>query len=137
MKDRKLGVQDVTKKINSVDIIDLNGDGVSEYIIHGILCGSVNCQVWIYRKTKNGYSQIPFEESVTSLKTLKTKTKGYFDIQIEGHASAAESEIRIYKFNGSGYKISECFSKEYVVISRTGKVIKLKTPRVAKIKCGF
>lgn len=137
MKDRKLSIQNITKEINSVDMIDLNGDGISEYVIYGIICGNVNCSVWIYQKTKNGYRQVPFEESVISLKPLKTKTKGYFDIQIEGHSSAIESEMRIYKFDGSRYKISECFSKKYTIITNSGKVIELKTPKVSKIKCGF
>jgi len=137
VREKKMPAKDVADQMNDVRKVDLNGDGVPEYIFSGIVCGNANCQTWIYRQNGNKYVRIPFEAYAVGIEIGKTSTKGYLDIIVEGHSSAAETELHVYKFDGRGYDIKECFSKKFAKVnSKTGRVTKLKTPITTKIKCG-
>lgn len=137
MQERHWTIAQLAGQINDVKKVDLNGDGSPEFIFSGIVCGNANCSTWIYRKDGSRYVQIPFDASAVGIEISKTPTKGYLDIIVEGHSSAAETELHVYKFDGSKYEVKECFSKKFAVVNpRTGKATVLKTPKITKIKCG-
>src|SRR5215217_6918357 len=64
----------------SADAVDLNRDGVPEYEV-GIsgpcVCGMVNCSIYLYRQTADGYELILDGASGFGLNVLKTSTNGY------------------------------------------------------------
>ena len=137
MQEENWTIAQLAGQVNDVKKVDLNGDGSLELIFSGIICGNANCSTWIYRKNGNRYVQIPFDASAIGIEIRKTKTSGYFDISVEGRSSASETELHIYKFDGSKYEIKECFSKKFAVVnSKTGKATVLKTPKITKINCG-
>lgn len=136
MREQRWTIAQLAGQINEVKKVDLNGDGKPEFIFSGISCGNANCSTWIYRKNGNRYVQIPIEAYAIGIEIRKTKTNGYFDIAVEGHSSASETVLRIYKFDGSKYEDKECFSKQRSVYNpRTGETTELKTPKITKIKC--
>jgi len=138
MRDNRWTVSNVAKEVNYLKFVDLNADGVDELIFSGIVCGTANCQTWIYRKIGAKYEQIPFDASAVDLKVLASRSSGYSDISIEGRGSAVESEVHIHKFDGRKYDVKECFSKNWALFNtRTGKWTELKTPRVERLKCSF
>ena len=44
VREKKMPAKDVADQMNDIRKVDLNGDGVPEYILSGIVCGNANCQ---------------------------------------------------------------------------------------------
>jgi hypothetical protein len=91
----------------SVEEVDLNRDGVSEYDVElsgPCVCGMVNCTIYVYRQTPNGYEQILEDASGFGLQLLKTSTRGYTDLRVDARDSAAAEIQTIYKFDGNRYR---------------------------------
>jgi hypothetical protein len=96
---------------------DLNQDGQREFFLRGKnfnLCSPVgNCAFWIYEKKGRIYSKLldstDFGEITEMGKQLrKGKTRGYFDVMLKGHFTAADTTYEFYKFDGTKYKQSKC-----------------------------
>ncbi len=131
-----LSLSQVTKRLSSRKI-DLNGDGVVEYIVSGIGCGNANCPTWLYRKSGNKYIQIPVENelSATSVETRRTKTNGYLDLTAKTHGGGGEGTLLVHKFNGSKYVVKECFDIKSGYFDGSGNYREYKTPKVTKTRC--
>jgi hypothetical protein len=82
--------------------IDLNGDGVKDYLIQSApsLCGNSGCPYAIF----DGATQKELGEVFgTPLYVLATSSHGYPVIQTLGHVSAEEGTLTTYAFNGTIY----------------------------------
>src|SRR5215813_2389968 len=62
----------------SVEEVDLNRDGVTEYQVElsgPCVCGMVNCSIYVYRQTPAGYESILDDASGFGMQRLKTATR--------------------------------------------------------------
>ena len=95
------------EEITTVEEVDLNRDGVPEYEVGptgACACGMVNCSIYLYRKTGDGYDLILEDASGMGLELLKTYSNGFFDLRIESRNNAATYSVSIYKFDGKKYR---------------------------------
>jgi hypothetical protein len=100
-----------------IETVDLNSDGKREFLARGKdfpLCSPVgNCGFWIFEKKGSRFRKL-FSSSdyvdISALgeQVLRTRTKGYADLLLRGHFSAAETGYYTYKFNGRRYVESRC-----------------------------
>src|ERR1700752_2022513 len=91
----------------SVEEVDLNLDGVTEYQVElsgPCVCGMVNCSIYIYRQTPAGYESILDDAAGLGLQRLKTSTRGYADLRVDARDSAAAQSQTTYKFDGNRYR---------------------------------
>ena len=91
----------------SVEARDLNHDGVPEYELQmsgACACGMVNCSIYIYRKTAQGFEAILDDASGMGVEVLKTSSNGYSDLLVEARDTAATRDETIYKFDGKQYR---------------------------------
>jgi hypothetical protein len=94
------------------DLIDVNRDGQTEYIVWAPreLAGNRNAPTWLYRKTLNGYELLLLGSN--GFKQLTTLTNGYSDLESGGGSGASEHFVTVYKFDGTKYR--ECTVKHQV-----------------------
>lgn len=91
----------------SVEEVDLNRDGVSEYQVEltgPCVCGMVNCSIYLYRKSAAGYESILEDASGFGLEVLKTSSNGYADVRVAARDNAATQSQTVYKFDGKHYR---------------------------------
>jgi hypothetical protein len=91
----------------SVEEVDLNRDGVSEYEVElsgPCVCGMVNCSIYLYRQSPAGYEVILEDAAGLGLELLKTSSNGYADVRVDARESAASQSRTIYKFDGKRYR---------------------------------
>jgi hypothetical protein len=91
----------------SVETLDVNHDGVPEYEVQmsgTCACGMVNCSIYIYRKTAQGFESILGDASGMGVEVLKTSSNGYSDLLVEARDTAATRTETIYKFDGKQYR---------------------------------
>ncbi|HEY6660756.1 MAG TPA: hypothetical protein VI031_06430 [Pyrinomonadaceae bacterium] len=91
----------------SVEALDVNHDGVAEYEVQmsgGCACGMVNCSIYIYRKTAQGFESILDDASGLGVEVLKTSSNGYSDLLVEARDTAATRAETTYKFDGKQYR---------------------------------
>ena len=94
-------------KVVSIESIDLNRDGKSEFFVyglHGCACGGRRCFIWVYRKKANGYEMLLSAGTADEISRKKTLIKGYYDLKVIAPAAAGDMAIITYKFNGSRYQ---------------------------------
>jgi len=91
----------------NVEEHDLNRDGVNEYEVElsgPCTCGMVNCSIYIYRKTGQGFESILDDAAGFSVELLKTSTNGYRDLLVTARDTAATQGQMTYKFDGKQYR---------------------------------
>jgi len=91
----------------TVEEVDLNRDGVSEYEVElsgPCACGMVNCTIYLYRQTASGYELILEDAAGLGLELLRTSSNGYTDVRVDARDSAAAQSQTIYKFDGKRYR---------------------------------
>jgi hypothetical protein len=91
----------------SVEEVDLNRDGVSEYQVElsgPCVCGMVNCSIYLYRQSVAGYEVILEDAAGLGLELLRTSSNGYTDVRVDARDSAATQSQTIYKFDGKRYR---------------------------------
>lgn len=121
------GEKELAKSL-SVEKKDLNKDASPEYFAtldNGYLCGAhANCPRWVFRKAGGGYRLLltTAGQQLTAQKTLSNK---FFDLRSDGSDSAFETSYSIYKFNGSAYKATDCFT-----VNNEGK-----KPKTTRVQC--
>ena len=104
----------------SIETHDLNRDGVPEYEVQlsgTCACGMVNCSIYVYRKTAEGFEAILDEASGLGVEVLKTSSNGYSDLLVEARDTAATRAETTYKFNGKQYREA----KTMIVQVKTGE----------------
>ena len=100
------GLRKAQEEMN-VEEHDLNRDGVNEYEVEisgPCACGMVNCSIYIYRKTGQGFESILDDASGYGVELLKTSTNGYRDLLVTARDTAATQGQTTYKFDGRRYR---------------------------------
>jgi hypothetical protein len=91
----------------NIEEFDLNRDGVNEYEVElsgPCSCGMVNCSIYIYRKTGQGFESILDDAAGYGVEMLKTSTNGYRDLLVTARDTAATQSQMTYKFDGKHYR---------------------------------
>lgn len=91
----------------NVEEHDLNRDGVKEYEVEisgPCACGMVNCSIYMYRKTEQGFELILDDAAGYGVELLKTSTNGYRDLRVTARDTAATQGQTTYKFDGKRYR---------------------------------
>jgi hypothetical protein len=86
---------------------DLNRDGVNEYEVEmsgPCACGMVNCSIYIYRKTAQGFETILDDAAGLGVELLNTSSNGYRDLRVTARDTAATQAETVYKFDGKRYR---------------------------------
>ena len=86
---------------------DLNRDGVNEYQVEmsgPCACGMVNCSIYVYRKTPQGFEAILDDAAGFGIEQLKTFSNGYRDLMVTARDTAATQAETVYKFDGKRYR---------------------------------
>lgn len=99
-----------------VQTIPLAADGTSQILVKGsglCLCGAQNCLFWIYRKLGNRYELLLRGTGSTKIKAGQKSAHGYREVLIESHASANETILRTYRYDGSQYQPERCVNRAY------------------------
>ena len=109
----------------SVQTIQLAAGHSSQILVRGsglCLCGAQNCGFWIYRKTNNRYELLLTGTGSTKVRAGQNTTKGYRDVISESHASANETILRTYRYDGNQYQVQSCVNRAYY--DDNGKFVK-------------
>jgi hypothetical protein len=91
----------------TIEEVDLNRDGVNEYQVEmsgPCACGMVNCSIYVYRKTEQGFDAILDDAAGLGLEVLKTSSNGYRDLRVTARDTAATQAETVYKFDGKRYR---------------------------------
>ena len=64
----------------------------------------VNCSIYLYRKTAQGFESLLDDASGMGVEVLKTSSNGYSDLLVEARDTAATRAETIYKFDGKQYR---------------------------------
>lgn len=91
----------------NVEEHDLNRDGVNEYQVElsgPCSCGMVNCSIYVYRKTGEGFETILDDAAGYGFEVLKTSSNGYRDLLVTARDTAATQAETVYKFDGKRYR---------------------------------
>lgn len=127
LPDIEGGEKELAKSI-FVEKKDLNKDGQPEYFAtldNAFMCGAhANCPHWVFRKTSGGY-QLLLAAAGQQLTTQKTLSNKFFDLCSDGSDSAYETSYSIYKFDGSKYKATDCFTVNH----------EKKKPKTTRVQC--
>ncbi len=122
----------------SVELLDVNGDGKKELAMQSGCATVGNCAFWLFQRTADGYRQLLAADMVQRSHLRKTRTNKYFDLETSSHGSATSGGIAVYKYDGSEYKISECFGYEYELtgrLDRNGQAITRERPTMTSWNC--
>ncbi|HEV7644981.1 MAG TPA: hypothetical protein VGO50_13635 [Pyrinomonadaceae bacterium] len=107
---------------------DFNGDGQKELAIRTGCAAVGNCQFFVFRKTgKSSYKTILKADMVQQFRLLKSKVKGYYDLETRTHADALSGEIVIYRYGSGKYKSLNCARYDYPMHPENAKPV--ITPR--------
>ncbi len=118
------------RKSVSVQSMGLAADGTRQLLVRGsgsCLCGAQNCNFWIYRKKNRQYELLLKGDGSTRVRAAQSSLNGYRDIISESHASAMETIIRTYRYDGKEYRPARCVSRAYY--DDNGKTTKVPISR--------
>lgn len=99
-----------------VQPIQLAADHSRQILVRGsglCLCGAQNCLFWIYRKIGNHDELLLKGAGSTKVRAGQKSAKGYRDVISESHASAMETILRTYRYDGSQYQLERCVNRAY------------------------
>ena len=91
----------------TVEEVDLNRDGANEFQVEmsgPCACGMVNCSIYVYRKTAQGFESILDDAAGFGMEVLKTSSNGYRDLRVTARDTAATQGETVYKFDGKRYR---------------------------------
>jgi hypothetical protein len=117
--------------------VDLDRDGIPELVIRGQgrICGTSNCETWIYRRTSTGYERLWGDDIIQRIEPLATMSHGYRDLRSWKHGSAWDSDVIDYEFDGRQYRAMRCANYNYGFKGSDGEIHTLKRPRITPEPC--
>jgi peroxiredoxin len=77
------------------------------------LCGAQNCGFWIYQKTGRNFELLLKGTGSTKVRAGRASANGYREVVSESHASASETIVRTYRYDGSRYQLQTCVNRAY------------------------
>jgi hypothetical protein len=118
---------------------DLSATGKQEILAQAFgnfLCSPTgNCEAWIFRRDADGYSVILKRSAVQAFTIQPTVSHGFHDMVLGRHGSATEQGLRLFRFDGSAYRLAICYDANWSVLGEDGQVHDLKEPRITAIHC--
>jgi hypothetical protein len=132
------GWQDLRRRIAleaSIKKAALTGEGEEDVVVegHGVIYGGCsptgNCPFWILRSAADGFVVI-LHGTAQTFTVQPTRTNGRRDIVLGMHGSATLTELRLYKFNGSTYRVSACYDANWQYLGKDGEYHSLKEPNI-------
>jgi hypothetical protein len=142
MHDLKIDSEDqllnLAAKIQ-IHTTNLNGKGKQEILAQAFdnfLCSPTgNCEAWIFRRDADGYSVILKRGAVQAFTIQPTVSHGFHDIVLGQHGSATEQGLRLFRFDGSAYRLASCYDANWSVLGEDGQIHDLKEPRITAMHC--
>lgn len=117
-----------------IAFVDLAGRGRNEVIAQAgddTQCSPTgNCSLWVLRRERDGYHLILSAESEQTFTIQTTRTNEFHDLVLGMHGSAFESDLRLYKFDGSRYKQAACYEASWQIVDEHGNAHHLKEPQI-------
>jgi peroxiredoxin len=104
--DKSVAVTPIQLAVNRRRQILVRGSGLC-------LCGAQNCAFWIYQKTGQNYELLLKGTGSTKVEAVRASAKGYRNVVSESHASASETIVRTYRYDGSRYQLLTCVNRAY------------------------
>lgn len=95
------------REVVSVELEDLNSDGRPEFFVmgkSGCAWGPRRPFAWYYRKTQKGYALMLYINQLENVVKRRTKTNGYYDLEVTTSDGADTFGSGIYKFDGTRYQ---------------------------------
>ena len=118
-----------------IKIVHLGGRGHREVLASatdpsGFLCSPTgNCVVWIFRQQGDKYSLILNRGAVQNFTIQPTITNGFHDIVLGQHGSATEQGLKLFRFDGSAYRLAACYEARWAILEN-GEVHDLEQPQI-------
>src|SRR5436190_2684150 len=115
-EDRACVIQSGLDKSVTVRSVRLAADKSRQLLIRGTglcLCGAQNCGFWIYRQTGRKYQLLLKGTGSTKVRAGRQTVKGYRDVISQSHASAMETIVRTYRYDGEQYQPLRCVNRAY------------------------
>lgn len=115
----------------SVETVHLGGDEESDLVVIDPSSCSVtgNCSILFLRPVNNTY-RVVLDGIGQTYKLRRTRTNGFYDIQLPMHGSATMYMVKVYKFNGSRYLRAGCYYLNFTVLDSEGNAHDLDKPRI-------
>jgi hypothetical protein len=97
--------------------VDLNQDGVKEFLVHGkgpYLCSAMgNCGFWVFEQKQPGVRILLTAADRVHVQGIddaiqRSRSRGYSNLLLKEHFSAAETTYRTYVFDGRRYIEDRC-----------------------------
>jgi hypothetical protein len=116
-EDRNCVVSDggINKHVRA-ELFSLAAKNSREVLVRGsglCLCGAQNCGFWIYRSVAGRHELLLKGIGANKILRGRTVANGYRDVIAESHASAIQTIVRTYRFDGTQYKLHRCVSRDY------------------------
>lgn len=109
LKERDGLEKDRIRESISLLQIDLNDDGLTDYIINNSACGgSANFPTFIYETEKNKTYKSIFLGDINDVEVTKHKTNGFYDLIAATSVGAGTREITVYKYRNGRYEYAKC-----------------------------
>ena len=119
-----------------IKLVDLNRGGTPEVIAQSMVgCGATgNCSFWIFRKTGRDYKLI-LDGYGQTFTVQKESSNGFRDIVVASHASATDSGLTLFRYEGGQYREAGCYEANWAPIVN-GVRRELKDPLITPSSCG-
>ncbi|CAN5405044.1 hypothetical protein BH20ACI2_BH20ACI2_09250 [soil metagenome] len=118
-------------------LIDLDKDGESELAILSN-CSDGRCQFWVLKKIGENIKVILSSyQEVESFELQNVRTRGFLNIEtfLTYPGSKTINQMKVYKFDGEAYRITDCFDREYRFIDDDGILQYLPEPKFHSLHC--
>jgi hypothetical protein len=116
IKERLLSVEDVKDGAELRAETIVAGANQTRLLIGGdgrFFCSPTgNCPYWIFRKTRMGYQEEVNLGEAQTVSIEKGKAK-FPDVLARQHGSATDSDLRLYQFDGTRYRLIKCMNQSY------------------------
>lgn len=117
-----------------IKAVDLNGKGVQEFLAQSAdsdLCSPTgNCESWVFRRNGETDSVILHSSFAQTFTIQPTLTNGFHDLVLAMHGSATEQTLRLYRFDGSKYRVTACYEANWEINEKDGSIRDSKEPRI-------
>lgn len=124
-----------------VKAVDLGGDGPIEYLAQSsenVACSPTgNCEGWVFRRTKDGYSMILHRTATQTFTIQPTIGNGFHDLVLGQHGSATDVGLTLYRFDGSKYRRLACYDANWAYLGEDGEYRSLNEPRITPTICSI
>jgi hypothetical protein len=124
-----------------VKAVDLGENGLVEYLAQSsddFACSPTgNCEAWVFRQTKDGYSMILHRIATQTFTIQPTISNGFHDLVLGQHGSATDVGLTLYRFDGSKYRRLACYDANWAYLGKDGEYRSRKEPRMTPTICSI